>query len=712
MTRSRALNLKICYLSTVILFIEMLMIRWIGTEVRAFAYVQSGILVAAFLGLGLGCRASREPVRIVNAPLAFAGIALIIRDPFQLDITEAISQGLVAFQEAAIWFSASHLPQFSRTALAAFALFGTLVILFAVAAVFRPLGQWLGAWIDEAANPIAAYTANILGSLVGIGLFLFCTVQQLPPRMWVAIAGLGLAVCVLWSVESRVRQFTTVIVALSLPLILPVPDRPTFWSPYQKLDVEQNEVLLQDGSIRAVCGVKINVNQVGYQAMLDLDQSKMADNPVIYPPADIARSHYVLPYKLVGERKRVLIVGAGSGNDVQAALQAGAESIQAVEIDPTIVEIGRALHPNHPYSSPKVTLTIDDARAYFGRSNEKFDLVWFGLLDSHTNPSAYANVRLDHFVYTQESLASVKKLLAKDGLVVMLFDPQTSWIASRLSRLMTQTFDNPPVVLRIRPTSGCLGWGGLLLIGGEPSALASVKTRLAADPVLAQIIFDPKDDIEITSDDWPYLYLERRGLPRFHIVIGCAAILLLFLLRGQLFGKSEPLDWPMALLGMGFMLLETVGVSRAALLFGTTWTVNAYVIGSILVMTLIANFIASRTRVAASGWPAMGLIVSVVLLRVVSMPYLASLPGVTRLIVGGGFLVLPVLFSSLIFVTAWAKSERKDLALGSNLLGGLMGGAASLLTMAFGFNSLILLNLLVYVSAILLLRRGARVLAV
>ena len=36
--------------------------------------------------------------------------------------------------------------------------------------------------------------------------------------------------------------------------------------------------------------------------------------------------------------------------------------------------------------------------------------MWYGLLDSHTNPSAYTNVRLDHFVYTWQAFADVKRL--------------------------------------------------------------------------------------------------------------------------------------------------------------------------------------------------------------------------------------------------------------------------------------------------------------
>ena len=49
---------------------------------------------------------------------------------------------------------------------------------------------------------------------------------------------------------------------------------------------------------------------------------------------------------------------------------------------------------------------------------------------------------------------------------------------------------------------------------------------------------------------------------------------------------------PMLLLGMGFMLLEVVGVSRAALYFGTTWTVNAYIVGAIFLFVLALALLA------------------------------------------------------------------------------------------------------------------------
>ena len=55
----------------------------------------------------------------------------------------------------------------------------------------------------------------------------------------------------------------------------------------------------------------------------------------------------------------------------------------------------------------------------------------------------------------------------------------------------------------------------------------------------------------------------------------------------------------LALLGAAFLLLETRGVTRFALLFGTTWLVNALVFAGVLVVVLLAVEI-TRTVATAS----------------------------------------------------------------------------------------------------------------
>ena len=87
------------------------------------------------------------------------------------------------------------------------------------------------------------------------------------------------------------------------------------------------------------------MNNVSYQSMLDFDPGRRAARPDLYPPGEIPRSHYVLPFRLAGPRGRVLVVGSGTGNDVAGALAAGAWAVDAVEIDPLIAGVGRDRHP-------------------------------------------------------------------------------------------------------------------------------------------------------------------------------------------------------------------------------------------------------------------------------------------------------------------------------------------------------------------------------
>jgi SAM-dependent methyltransferase len=698
------------------MFLEMLLVRWVGTELRVFAYLQNGVLIASFLGLGLGARNARQPARLLPSLLALTLVAAVIRDPWGWQLGEGVTQGLAAFQDSVVWYGAvgTHSPQYVRTALVLFSLLLSLVLLASVAYSFRPLGQWLGAWMDAYPRPIAAYTANIVGSLAGIALFVAATARFTPPVAWLAAAGVGLAVSAVWAADGRVARAASVGLALALPLFAWSAPRPALWSPYQKLTLlplmQATRASTGEPSYES-CGEVIEVNNVGYQSILDLDRRRMAASPKLFPPAEIRTSHYVLPYQIVGPRPRVLVVGAGAGNDVAAALFAGARHVDAVEIDPAIVALGRARHPDHPYSSDRVTVTIDDARAYFRKVTGPYDLIWFGLLDSHTTLSAYTNVRLDHFVYTRESFADMSRLLGPDGVVVLFFVPQTDWIAARLVGLLSVTFGAPPLAVQIESSTTCLGWGGLMLIGGPQAALAPVRARAEADPEIGPRLVDVTTyplGTKPTTDNWPYLYLRGPGIPRYHLLVGLACLALGLALRRALFRPGEPVNLPMLLLGMGFMLLEVVGVSRAALLFGTTWTVNAYVVGAVFAMILLANLVASRARISVTGWAGAGLIASVLAVALVPTAGLTSLPLGPRIVAGGGFLVLPVFFSGLIFVTAWAATARKDLAFGSNLLGSLVGGVASLLSMAIGFRALMLLTLVVYLVALVLLARERR----
>ena len=76
------------------------------------------------------------------------------------------------------------------------------------------------------------------------------------------------------------------------------------------------------------------------------------------------RNYYDLPYRVYGQPMDVAVVGAGSGNDVAAAVRSRAARIDAIEIDPAILAAGKAAHPEHPYDQPQVRAIVNDARTF------------------------------------------------------------------------------------------------------------------------------------------------------------------------------------------------------------------------------------------------------------------------------------------------------------------------------------------------------------
>src|SRR5437867_12985658 len=148
------------------------------------------------------------------------------------------------------------------------------------------------------------------------------------------------------------------------------------------------------------------------------------------------------------------------GNDVAAAVRNGARHVTAVEIDPLILALGRKLHPENPYGSPLVRTVQDDARSYLQNSSDRFDLIVFSLLDSHTTSSHFSNIRIDNYVYTLEALQATKRLLRPDGVLVVKFQVDTPWIAGRLYGLLQTAFGRAPLHIESESSYGFYTTGG------------------------------------------------------------------------------------------------------------------------------------------------------------------------------------------------------------------------------------------------------------
>lgn len=675
--------------SALTLFAELALIRWVATEVRIFAYVKNLALLLCFLGFGLGCALAGKPARWLTATRAFLGLILVVRLPWGGgQVTEILSQSLGAAQDVQIWGSA--LSRNWTTFILALAL--TTVLLWLITSIFIPLGQTVSRQIELAPRPLYGYSWNLAGSLAGILVFFAVSWLALPPPIWFValLVGMALIAC------ERPEKLLLVAATLPVALLLHDPSTPshfTLWTPYQQIDVEK--ITLPDGDIVAT---NIRVNHTGYQYVVNLSQDFLNRHPgLMKEPPD--ENPYNVPFRFTPANPNVLIVGSGSGNDVAAALRNGSRAVDAVEIDPAILRLGRS-HPEHPYEDPRVAAHLTDARAFMKRTTTKYDLILFGLLDSHTQLSDYSNMRLDNFVYTEESFREARALLSPNGVLFVKFQVNQPWLGRRLAQMLTETFGKAPSVF-IVPSSYTVGASAFAI-----SASNQVEDKLAADARLRQFVDSHRPRFlnlpatSITTDDWPYLYHQGRWIPGIFFLL---SILVALLAAGFYFQIPEARTRVPSLfffsMGAGFLLLETQVVSRLALYFGTTWQVNGIVIAAILAALLLANYVIEKQRTPwPRSWTLAGVLLGIAFAYLVPfsrIPGPAAWVGMIAAIV----FAIPVFFAGLLFASEFRLTDSPAAALAANMLGAVVGGLLENLSLITGMKALLLVAALLYALA-------------
>src|SRR5262245_47426132 len=95
--------LDIFLISVLGLFLELMLIRWIGTEVRIFAYLQNTVLIVCFLGLGMGCFTSQKPVSVRGILLPLLAITVLLALPPTRAILANITNLLSVLDDLLIW---------------------------------------------------------------------------------------------------------------------------------------------------------------------------------------------------------------------------------------------------------------------------------------------------------------------------------------------------------------------------------------------------------------------------------------------------------------------------------------------------------------------------------------------------------------------------------------------------------------------------------
>jgi SAM-dependent methyltransferase len=657
--------------SFLVLFLEVALIRWLPAQIRLLSYFSNFILLAAFLGIGIGALLGRVRRSLFTwyplLQLAVVGVVYFLRlevrinAPGSIYFTSGTTDPVTAVETTLL------LP----------------VLFVGVAALFATLAQRMAQEMT-ALPPLRAYTINLAGSLAGVAVFAVASWLEARPSTWFILA-FAATLPLLWN-----QRWTTITIAAILCLVVSgalVADmqRGTIWSPYYKITVKTQgrETVVE-------------VNNIWHQSMA---------------PVGSKEYFYQWPYMVFGDTfKDVLILGAGSGTDVAAALLHDVGRVDAVEIDPAILRLGAQRHPDRPYADLRVHQVADDGRHFLRTTEKKYDLVVFALIDSLTLQSAFSGVRLESYMFTEESFRAVRNVLKPNGVLVVYNYFRESWLVDRLANTAATAFGEEPMV-HVHPAKDQLG---VIVVGPRLRTLASYPeppsevTAYNQGAPLAPPVRHARDRAIVpATDNWPFLYMREPHLPS-HYTSALAVVLIVSILAvfGVVRSAVHKWSWEFFFLGAGFMLLETKSIIQFALLWGSTWVVASLTIAAVLVMALMANWTVAHVEVRRPR------LVGAVLLALLTLNYfvpvgtfaIESRPAES--LVYSLLVFSPIFCAGLLFGSSIKRSEDVTVDYGANLLGAMVGGVAEYLSLLMGFQFLLILVAVFYAAALATRRKS------
>jgi SAM-dependent methyltransferase len=651
------------------LFVELALIRWTGSNVIYLSYFSNFVLLGSFLGIGLGfLRGERRPDLWPYAPVAL-GLLIAFVWFFPVDINSSGGEF--------IYFGDLRTSGPPRSLV-------LMVVFIVVAAVMTCIGQGVARTFVKF-EPLEAYKLDLIGSVLGIIGFSALAFLRAPPLAW----GLIAVVVMLLLEAPRVSvtgllQVAAGVVIVGILLVETVASG-TSWSPYYKIETEPSKTV--EGALL------VDVNGLPHQAYF----------PAVGPDGD-TNPLYNLTYDSIRNKKidDVLVIGAGGGNDVSVALRRGAKHVDAVEIDPRLYDLGKSHHPDRPYSDPRVNAHINDGRAFLESTDKKYDLIAFALPDSLTLVSGNSALRLESYLFTREAFEAARDHLKPDGVFSLYNYYRQGWLIDRYANTAKEVFGHDPCVIGLGPNVDL----AVLVVGKQRSSMECGKDG----------IWKPSGKIvPPATDDYPFAYLKTKSIPNLYSVtmalvlaasIGLVLLALYPFQRGFKKDVGEMFRYTdLFFMGAAFLLLETKNVVQFALLFGTTWFVNALVFLGVLLSVLLAVAVSRRITFKHPARLYLLLLASLVLAWVIPPDDLLQLSSVPRFFAASALAFLPIFFANLIFTQRFKAVAASATAFGANLLGAMVGGILEYTALITGYRALLIMVAVLYGLALLFGRR-------
>ena len=237
------------------------------------------------------------------------------------------------------------------------------------------------------------YAVNTLGAIVGVILAVHLLMQWLGLTGTVVVGaaidvGLGI---VLIAASSRTHAAprwrslyapagTALVALLALALLFDIDPR------------KSASGVFRSGAARIGAGDKLMYHRDGKTATVDVVEYKGARairtngkvDAAIGTGAAVSGDEYtmallaLLPLGHRPEAKKAAVIGFGSGMSTATLLASPhLERVDTIEIEPAMIEGARLFRPtvDAAYADPRSRIVIDDAKSYFARGGERYDII-------------------------------------------------------------------------------------------------------------------------------------------------------------------------------------------------------------------------------------------------------------------------------------------------------------------------------------------------
>ncbi|HVQ30819.1 MAG TPA: hypothetical protein VMV21_14615, partial [Vicinamibacteria bacterium] len=314
-----------------------------------------------------------------------------------------------------------------------------------------------------------------------------------------------------------------------------------------------------------------------------------------------------LPFKLAPPHPQTLVIGPGGGSDVLVALGAGSEKVTAVEMNPLMLRFVRhfGAEAGNVYDQPRVKTILSEGRSFVRRTDESFDVILLGFVDSWAAVASGGLSLSENHLYTVEAFQAYRDRLTPDGMLVILrWDVDIPRLVSNAVALLGAqeaakrtlvllerrgSAKEPPQMifaLRKRPfteeeTAQVMAWTNArpVIVPGR-YVEAPYDDLLAGRKTMEQFVAEADSRVDPVTDDRPFFFARQKpwGLPGSMSLAFLIILLPIALLCAAFVARGRPAGAPrrpytasivyFALLGLGFIAVELSLLQHLTLLLG------------------------------------------------------------------------------------------------------------------------------------------------